>query len=68
MGILSPVSYVLVLTALTLSPVSYVAPTREISILLGALLGTRLFAEGDARRKLLASGAMMLGVIALALG
>jgi drug/metabolite transporter (DMT)-like permease len=67
-GILSPVSYVLVLTALTLSPVSYVAPTREISILLGALLGTRLLAEGDARRKLLASSAMVLGVIALALG
>jgi drug/metabolite transporter (DMT)-like permease len=67
-GILSPISYILVLTALTISPVSYVAPTREISILLGAVLGTRLLAESDAQRKLIASGAMMLGVIALALG
>lgn len=48
--ILSSVPYVLVLAALTLSPVSYVAPTREISILLGAFLGTRLLAEGDTRR------------------
>ena len=65
---LSPISYILVLTALTISPVSYVAPTREISILLGAVLGTRLLAESDAQRKLVASGAMVLGVIALAFG
>jgi drug/metabolite transporter (DMT)-like permease len=67
-GLLSPISYILVLTAFTLSPVSYVAPTREISILLGAILGTRLLAEGDARRRLIASGAMVAGVMALALG
>lgn len=67
-GLLSPISYTLVLTALTLSPVSYVAPAREISILLGAVLGARLLAEGDATRRLIASSAMVLGVIALALG
>lgn len=63
---LSPISYILVLTALAISPVSYVAPTREISILLGALLGARLLAEGDAVRRLSASAAMMVGVIVLA--
>jgi drug/metabolite transporter (DMT)-like permease len=67
-GLLSPISYILVLTALTISPVSYVAPTREISILLGALLGTRLLSEGDSTRKLAASAAMVLGVLALAFG
>jgi uncharacterized membrane protein len=67
-GLLGPISYILVLTALTFSQVSYVAPTREISILLGALLGTRLLAEGDAARRLMASSAMVLGVVALALG
>ncbi len=67
-GILSPISYILVLTALAISPVSYVAPTREISILLGALLGARLLAEGDTVRRLSASAAMMVGVIVLALG
>ncbi len=67
-AILSPLSYLLVLTALVFTPVSYVAPAREVSILIGALLGTRLLAEGDAPRRLVAAGAMVLGVIALALG
>jgi uncharacterized membrane protein len=67
-GLLSPISYILVLTALVVAPVSYVAPAREISILLGALLGTRLLAEGDSLRRLAASSAMVLGVMALALG
>ena len=56
------------LVALGFSPVSYVAPAREISILLGAVLGARLLAEGDALRRLLASGAMVVGVVALAVG
>jgi drug/metabolite transporter (DMT)-like permease len=67
-GLLSPISYILVLTALTFSLVSYVAPTREISILLGAIMGARLLAEGDATRRIVASSAMVLGVMALALG
>lgn len=67
-GLLSPISYILVLWALAISPVSYVAPTREISILLGALLGARLLSEGDTVRRLAASSAMMIGVVTLALG
>lgn len=67
-AILSPLAYILVLTALASSPVSYVAPAREISILIGAALGARLLAEGDARRRLAAAGAMILGLAALALG
>jgi drug/metabolite transporter (DMT)-like permease len=65
---LSPLSYILVLTALAFTPVSYVAPAREISILIGVLLGTRLLAEGHARQRLIAAGAMVLGVVGLALG
>jgi drug/metabolite transporter (DMT)-like permease len=67
-AILSPLSYILVLTALVFTPVSYVAPAREVSILIGAVLGARLLAEGDARRRLVAAGTMVLGVAALALG
>jgi drug/metabolite transporter (DMT)-like permease len=67
-GLISPLSYILMLTALAFSPVSYVAPAREVSILLGALLGTRLLSEGHAVRRLAASSAMVLGVTALALG
>jgi drug/metabolite transporter (DMT)-like permease len=67
-GLLSPLAYVLVLYALARAPVSYVAPARETSILIGTLLGTTLLAEGDARRRLLVAGAILVGVTALALG
>src|SRR5215216_7723964 len=67
-GILSPLSYILVLTALVFTPVSYVAPAREISILIGAAMGARLLAEGDVRRRLAAASVMVLGIVALALG
>jgi hypothetical protein len=50
------------------TPVSYVAPAREISILIGTAMGARLLAEGDARRRLAAACAMVLGVVALAIG
>ncbi|HLW49048.1 MAG TPA: EamA family transporter [bacterium] len=67
-GVLSPMPYILVLTALVFTPVSYVAPAREISILAGAVMGTRLLAEGDARRRIAAAGAMVVGLAALAAG
>ena len=67
-GLLSPLSYILVLTALVFSPVSTIAPAREVSILIGALLGARLLGEPDALRRLSAAGLMVVGVIALALG
>jgi drug/metabolite transporter (DMT)-like permease len=65
---LSSVAYLLVLYALTLAPVSYVAPAREASVLIAAAMGVQLLGEGDARRRLLAAGAVAVGVIALAIG
>ncbi len=67
-AILIPLSYILVLTAMSFTPVSYVAPAREISILIGTALGARLLAEGDARRRLAAASAMVLGIVGLAIG
>jgi drug/metabolite transporter (DMT)-like permease len=67
-AILSPLAYILVLTAMVFTPVSYVAPAREVSILVAAVMGASVLAEGDARRRLLAASGMVLGVIALALG
>jgi drug/metabolite transporter (DMT)-like permease len=64
---LSPLAYILTLTALSFTPVSYVAPMREISILFGVLMGTRLLAEGEGKRKLIAAVIMVVGVIAIAL-
>lgn len=67
-AILSPGAYILVLAALTIAPVSYVAPAREMSILFGALLGWRLLGESDAPRRLAGATAIVAGVAALALG
>jgi drug/metabolite transporter (DMT)-like permease len=67
MAVLSPIGYVLVLTAMTFTPVSYVAPAREFSILIGAFLGARMFKERDTPRRLWAAAGMVVGLIALAL-
>ena len=67
-GFLSPLSYILVLTAMVFTPVSYIAPAREISILFAALLGTQLLNEGNATRRSIAAAGMVLGISALALG
>ena len=67
-AVLAPLSYIFVLTAMQFTPVSYVAPAREISILIGTAMGTRLLAEGDGRRRLVAAAAIVLGVVALAVG
>ncbi|HEY3060177.1 MAG TPA: DMT family transporter [Chloroflexota bacterium] len=67
-ALLSPISYILVLYALAISPVSYVAPAREIGILLGAIMGARWLSESDVPRRLAGAVAMVLGVVALAVG
>ncbi|HKW36757.1 MAG TPA: EamA family transporter [Burkholderiales bacterium] len=67
-ALLCPLSYILVLSAMVFTPVSYVAPAREISILFAALMGTHWLREGDMARRIAAAAAMALGVIALALG
>ena len=67
-ALLSPLAYILVLSALQFSPVSYIAPAREVSILIGALMGAHLLKEQDSKRRLSAAFLMVLGVIALALG
>jgi drug/metabolite transporter (DMT)-like permease len=67
-AVLIPLAYILVLMAMQFTPVSYVAPAREISILFGTLMGTRLLGEGDAPRRLAGAGAMVLGVVGLAIG
>ena len=67
-ALLSPLSYILVLTAMVFSPVSYIAPAREVSILIGAILGARLLAEGHSRARITGACAMMLGLAALSVG
>jgi uncharacterized membrane protein len=67
-AILSPLSYILVLTAMVFTPVSLVAPAREVSILFAALMGAHLLREGDMARRAMAAVGMVLGISGLALG
>ena len=67
-AVLSRLAYILVLTALVVSPVSYVAPAREIGILIGVILGARVLAEGHVMRRGIGAAAMVVGVLGLALG
>jgi len=65
---LGPLAYILVLYALQLAPLSHVAPARELSMLVAALLGGRLLGESDRGLRLLGAVCMAAGVIALAWG
>ena len=67
-ALLSPLAYILVLFALAHAPVSYVAPARELSILVGAVAGITVLDEGHPRRRMLAAAAIFVGIVALAVG
>jgi drug/metabolite transporter (DMT)-like permease len=67
-AVLSPLAYIMVLIALVFAPVSYVAPLREVSILIGAVVGTRFLAEEDAIRRWAAAAIMTCGVVLLTTG
>ena len=67
-ALLSPLSYILVLTAMVFTPVSLVAPAREVSILFAALMGAHFLREGDVGRRMVAAVGMALGIGGLALG
>jgi drug/metabolite transporter (DMT)-like permease len=67
-GLLSPLAYILVLVALTLAPVSIVAPGREASIVIASLLGSHVLAEGDPVRRLSAAIVVLGGIACLAVG
>jgi uncharacterized membrane protein len=64
-GAVSPISYVMVLYALQIAPLSHVAPAREVSMLFAALLGGHLLGEGDRLARLTGAACIGLGVVAL---
>jgi drug/metabolite transporter (DMT)-like permease len=67
-ALLAPVAYMLVLLALRFAPLSYVAATREVSILIGVVAGWRLLGEGDVGRRVVAAVAVIAGVVLATLG
>ena len=68
LGLLAPAGYVVVLYALTLAPLSCVAPAREVSMRVAALLGGHLLGDGDPHWRLAGAVCIALGVGGLAVG
>ena len=67
-GLLSPLSYLLVLAALSAgAPLSLVAPMREMSMMLGALMGMLILREAVGPWRLVGCAVLILGVILLSL-
>jgi drug/metabolite transporter (DMT)-like permease len=64
-GVLGPVAYVLVLTAMQTAPISMVAPLREISMVFAAFLGASLLGEAHRAERLVGATLMAMGVSAL---
>lgn len=67
-AVLSPLAYILVLTAMSFTAVSAVAPAREVSVLAGVVLGRRLLGEGGLARRLTAAAAIAAGILCIAVG
>jgi uncharacterized membrane protein len=65
-GLLSPLSYILVLAALEMgAPLSVVAPTREMSMMIGALFGWLMLREAVGVWRLVGCLVMVAGVVLL---
>ncbi|HWS50717.1 MAG TPA: EamA family transporter [Microbacterium sp.] len=65
-GALSPLSYILVLTAIQIAPVALVAPLREVSVVLVSLFGALVLRESRARWRIAASFIVVVGIVLLA--
>ena len=65
-GILSPLSYILVLTAIQIAPVALVAPLREVSVVLVSLFGVFALRESRPGWRIAASLVVVAGIVLLA--
>ena len=66
-GLLTFAAYGLVLTDFSLSRVSYVAPGREVGIVIGVMMGVFLLKEPLGGGKLLGSGFIVGGLLLITL-
>jgi drug/metabolite transporter (DMT)-like permease len=66
-AVLAPTAYVLVLYAMRMAPISLVAPTRELSIVLGSLLAWRYLGEPHPVRRMCGAAIVVAGIATIAL-
>jgi drug/metabolite transporter (DMT)-like permease len=56
------IGYLLVLAALRLTPVSYVGPVREVSVVFGTIIGVRYLGEPGGSLRIAASAIVTIGI------
>lgn len=66
-SIFSPLSYILVLTAIQIAPVALVAPLREVSVVLVSLFGVFALKKSRPGWRIPASAVVVAGIVLLAL-
>ncbi len=67
-SVLGTAAYFLVLAAMRLSPVSYVGPVREVSVVIGAWIGIRFMKEAGGSMRVPGSVLIALGIVLIATG
>jgi drug/metabolite transporter (DMT)-like permease len=67
-AVLSPLAYLFVLFAMQTTPVSVVAPVRELSIVIGSVIAWRVLGEPDPVRRLIGAAAVLSGIVGIAIG
>lgn len=67
-AVFNPLAYVLVLFALSFTPVVYVAPARELSVLLSVALGAWVLGEGEFGRRFFWALLILAGMVLLSTG
>jgi drug/metabolite transporter (DMT)-like permease len=64
-AVLAPIAAVLVLEAMRLAPLTVVAPTREVSIVISSLFTWRYLGEPDPARRLVGAFIVLAGIVAM---
>ena len=65
-GLLVLGTYLIILTAMRLTAVSYIVALREVSIVIGAVLGVWVLGEGGGRERIPGAVLILAGVLAIA--
>lgn len=62
-GVFAPLSYIVVLTAITIAPVALVAPGREVSVVLVRMFGALVLREAGRTGRLCGSVLVVCGIL-----
>jgi len=67
-GVIAPIPYILSLYAMTMAPLSLIAPARELSMMVGVIFGRVMLNERAVATRFIGAALILAGVIALSMG